>query len=556
MAKKTEQATLKVPSELVEGVAEEKGLSSEAVYWALEEAIKKSYINQLKGGPLAKAYCHIDRDSGDISLAFVKDVLEDHDITDDFLQISVEEANKNKEGKVYKVGDEYLIPADLEEAGKAMIMGIKSGFRSKLNEAERTALYEIYKDHIGEMATGTVVSWEDRIATIMLGRNTIELTRRDMIGDEFFKPGDPIKVYIQEVRQTDPSAPKKHQIEVTRSSEGFLRRLFEEEIHEVYDGTVVIKGIAREAGVRSKVAVYSTNDDVDPTGSCIGPGGSRIQKVVGQLGNSKDKEKIDVIPYSDLPALYVAESLRPAQVLGVEMGASVNAVKGDDDINKHAICVVKDGTLNVSIGRKGANVRLANKLTGYKIDVVEEKKAAEEGIEYTPIEELREMSLNARREKARAEYAEKSRREALKRAEEDAARKAKEEETARKAEEEKAKAEAKPEPAPEEPKKAEEAVHVSVKTTTSLESLEKELEAAKEKKTVSGVTRKKPRKITEEEVERVKPSEAAAASPSAMPIYSEEELEEIEQEDSLDDDYNDYDDIDVADYDQYYDDDK
>src|SRR5574344_2621176 len=143
-----------------------------------------------------------------------------------------------------------------------------------------------------------------------------------MIGDEYFKVGDPIKVYIQEVKSAVPEegkAPRGPQIEVTRSSEGFLKRLFEEEIHEIYDGTVIIKGIAREAGVRSKVAVYSTNEDVDPTGACIGPGGSRIQKIVSQLGNGKDKEKIDISAYSDNPGLYIAESLRPAQVLGVAL---------------------------------------------------------------------------------------------------------------------------------------------------------------------------------------------------------------------------------------------
>jgi N utilization substance protein A len=152
---------------------------------------------------------------------------------------------------------------------------------------------------------------------VNIGRTSVELTRREMIGDEYFKVGDPIKVYIQEVKEAsqEVKGPRGPQIEVTRSSEGFLKRLFEEEIHEIYDGTVVIKGIAREAGVRSKVAVYSTNEDVDPTGACIGPGGSRIQKIVSQLGNGKDKEKIDIISWSSNPGLYIAESLRPSQVL-------------------------------------------------------------------------------------------------------------------------------------------------------------------------------------------------------------------------------------------------
>lgn len=543
-------------------VAESKGLKEDDVYWALEEAIKKSYIVQLKGGSDALVNCTIDRETGKIHLAQVKKVTNEDDITDDYLEISVEEANEGLKEPKYQVGDLFEIEAPIDEAGKAFAMGVKNNLRSKLNEAERTALYDIYKDHIGEMVTGTVESWDDRSAMISLGRNSIELSRRDMIGDEFFRPGEPVKVYIQEVRQLEDAIHGRRQIEVTRSSEGFLKRLFEEEIHEVYDGTVIIKGIAREAGVRSKVAVYSNNEDVDPTGSCIGPGGSRIQKVVSQLGNSKDKEKIDVIPYSDSEALFVAESLRPAAVLGVALNESINDPKEGEEDAKRAIAVIKDGNLSVGIGRKGANVRLANKLTGYRIDVIEESRAAELGIEFTPIETLREEDSAQRKEKAKAEYLEKSRREAARRAEEEAKAKAEEEVIkAQKAEEEARRMEAaeKALAAQREAEKAAkkaEPVHVSVKTTTSLESLEKELEAAKEKKTVSGVTRKKPRKITEEEVERVKPSEAAQNSQTAMPIYSEEELKEFEQEDSLDEDYGSYEDIDIADYDRYYDDEK
>lgn len=559
--KKVEEArpSGKVPYQAVAELAESKALSTEAVYWALEEAIKKSYVTSLRGGNDALVECHIDRDSGDIYLAQIKIVRKDEDITDDYLEISLEEANESGEKK-YKVGDEYHIPASVEEATKAFAMGVKGALRGKLAEAERSALYEVYKDHIGEMVTGTVESWDDRSARILLGRNVIEMNRREMIGDEFYKPGDQIKVYIQEVRNVGEKAARGPQIEATRSSDGFLKRLFEEEIHEIYDGTVVIKGIAREAGVRSKVAVYSASEDVDPTGACIGPGGSRIQKVVGQLGNSKDKEKIDIISYSDLPALYIADSLRPAQVVGVEMGDET------EDGKKHAIAVVKDGQLSVSIGRRGSNARLANKLTGYEIDIVEESQAAEEGLQYTSIEALREQNAELIKEKERAAYAEKSRRDMAKRLEEEAkaaAEKAAAEEEAARAEEAKRAEEerilAEQRASEKKAKKEEEEVRVAVKTTTSLESLEKELEAAKEKKTVSGVTRKKPRKITEEEVERTVPSEDAIAKAkenSAMPVYTEDELEAIEQEEAMDEDLGFDEDIDLADYDEYYDDGK
>lgn len=582
-------------------VANAKGISQEAVYWALKEALIKAYTKHLGGGDDAVVSCNIDEEKGSIYLAQIKKVVEE--VEDDYLEVDVKEANKGLKKAKYKIGDDFPIECPVDELSKLTAIAVKNNLRQKIAEAERVVLYDIYKDHIGEMVTGTVEKYEDRSVVINIGRTSVELSRKEMIGDEVFKAGDPIKVYIQEVKAAEEEGKpsKGPQIEVTRSSEGFLKRLFEEEIHEVYDGTVVIKAISREAGIRSKVAVYSSNDDIDPTGACIGPGGSRIQKVVGQLGNGKDKEKIDIIAWSANPGLYIAESLRPAQVLGV--------VINDANAYPHpkATAVVKDEQLSVAIGRKGANARLANKLTGYSIDIVEESVATAEGLSFTPTEELMTAAKAEKKDAEKAAYAQKSMAQAIKRQAEEDAYKASIAEAAaleeaktleQKAEAQKAvidaaaKAEAEkkailattpeelasmyraqeapvapvseeaapvveeaaPAPAPkvEAPKET-----IVVHTTTSLEALEKELEKAKERTVVSNDKRKRPRKITEEEVERVKPSEAAVASATAMPIYSPEELEAMAQDeaDLGDSDINDDELGDLSDYDKYYDDD-
>ncbi len=548
----------------VKEIANAKGLSEESVIAALTEALRKAYVKYLGGGDDAVVEVKIDLDNSSIYLAQIKKVVKD--VQDDYLEIDVEEANEGLGAPIWKEGDNYPIPATVAELSKVFANAVKGNLRNELGKAERSALYDIYKDHIGEMITGTVEKADERSVSVNIGRTVVELTRKEMIGDEFFRIGDSIKVYIQEVKQVaeDGKSSRGSQIEVTRSSEGFLRRLFEEEIHEIYDGTVVIKGIAREAGVRSKVAVYTSNPDVDPTGACIGQGGNRIQKIVAQLGNGIDKEKIDIIAYSKNPGLYIADSLRPAQVLGVKI-VDANATP-----KPKAIAVVRDEQLSLAIGKKGANARLANKLTGWNIDIVEESIAKDEDIDYTPTDILQKQAEEEKKAEEREEYARKSAAlEAAKR--EQAAEAKKEEETvvaptetvAPVTEDKPALTEEKPleTVAPvvkeEEPVKVVE--HAEVKTTKSLSELEEELEKAKSKPATStrgNPKAKRPHKITEEEVERVKSSEVTPAV-DAMPIYSQEELEQIEQEENMSNDLDNLDeDEDLDQYDSYYDDDK
>ena len=598
----------------VDAIAEAKGISHQAVINALHDALQAAYIRYLKGGNDADVEVTIDEENGYVTIAQVKNVVKD--VQDDYLEISPEDAKANAEEtlariqddmsqlkrnqasqkndmrhladlikveeKNIKVGGKYRIYCPFETLSKLTTSSIKTVLRQKIAEAGHEVLYEIYKDHIGELVTGTVEAVSPNSVSVNIGKGTTDLYKEDLIGEEDFKPGDPIKVYIEEVQQPKDEnghSPKGAQIKATRSSEGFLKRLFEEEIHEIYDGTVVIKGIARRAGVRSKVAVASVNDDVDPIGACIGPGGSRIQKIVSQLGNAKYKEKIDIIPYSDYTPLYLAESLRPVEVLGVKI------------IDEHSVpyptaaVVIDDDQYAVAIGKRGSNAILANKLTGWNIRVYKKSDAEAEGLDYVPLETIQKEAAEFKKNQERAAYAKRSAEEAAARAEETkaaiapstpvmpeadeseveeavetpvmpAAPEAKPVEEAKPAETPVAPApEAKQEPvAPVEP--------LAVKTTKTLDELEKELAESSQSEKKGGRSfhekgkSKRPHNISEKEVAHAKPEETPA---NKMPIYSEEELAEIEKEENAeqldtngeDESFDDY-----SDYDDYYDDKK
>lgn len=557
-----------------------KGVDEETIFVALKDALEKAFLKSLGGGEDAKVYVDIDLDNGFITLAQLKAVVED--VTDDYLEITKDDAEEENEVKIEDIEDElsgltkkdkekkhdleillskvkeagehitlgeyYPIYASLSDMTKTFMKAVMSLLHGRIVEAERGLLYEYYKDHIGELITGTVEKCDDKGCLIDVGRTKVELSKREMIGDEMFRAGDPIRVYIQEVKKKDDG--KGAQVELTRSSAGFLKRLFEEEIHEIFDGTVLIKGVAREAGIKSKISVMSTNPDVDATGACIGQGGSRIQKIVAQLGNGKEKEKIDIIPYSVNPLLYVADSLKPVKALGVDVL---------DEDNKKVSVIVKDDDFSTALGKRGVNVRLARQLTGWDIGILKESEAKKDEIVYVTYDELKAQEEEMKVQKQRDDFLKKSKEDLEKKKEQEAlAQKEGEaapvvtsvEETAT-IEEQPVVAETKP--VVEEVKEEKPVETLEVKTTKTLEDLEKELANTKVQKSEKKPAQKKrPHHISDEEVERVKPNEVPQ---NMMPIYTKEELEEIEKEESnLDYDDN-YDDIDLEDYDEYYDDD-
>ena len=356
----------------------EKGISKQAIIDALKEAIAKAYRKQLGSIDDALVRVEINPVTGVIQVFEQRQVVET--IEDDFLEIGFEEVKAK--GLSLNVGDFFETEVNLEEFSKGAAMIVKAVFRQKIAEAEKAALYELFKDKIGEMIVGQVEKIDERSAIINIGRTDVYLPASKRIPGEIFRVGDRIKLYVVDVESTTKGA----QIAVSRTHEGFLKRVFEEELPEVYEGTVIIKAIAREAGVRSKVAVYSNDPNVDPAGACIGQNGSRIQKIVAQLGNAKDKEKIDIIAYTENVPLYLVESMKPAQITGIWM----------DDANKKAIMVIQNENLGPAIGRRGVNPRLASKLTGWQIDVKDLDAANAEGLPYQLVDQLRTAAEDKR----------------------------------------------------------------------------------------------------------------------------------------------------------------
>ena len=555
----------------LEEIEASKGISKDTILEMLKESLIKAYRKQL-GGDDADVRVEIDPEKGIIDMCQVKAVVDE--VEDDFLQISVQDANDADKSKKYKAGDEFVIPATIDELKKATAMSVKSMLKQKFAEAEKSILYETFKDKIGTIITGKVEKVDDRGISVNIVKTSVFLPKKELIGDEKFIVGETIKIYVDDVA----SGTKGAHIVVSRSKEGFLRCILAEEISEIYDGTVQIKAIAREAGERSKVAVYSKDPTIDPAGACIGSNGARIQKVVSQLGNGGiNKEKIDIIGYSDNTALFIMEALKPARVVG--------AIVNEEE--KSAIAIVNDDSFSLAIGRRGVNVRLAVKLTGYNIDVKTETMAAEEGLDYISLEEA-----------TAEENAKKAEQILLKKANEENAaqpsilrglpegyvapqdRVYEEEATAddnaeltealeNEAEKKEAVIEAapvietpveepvkeeQPAPAPAPVKEEVKEERKEVKTTTSIEDLEKSLADESARKANKGAKKsfKKNNKKAEEEAEEE--NKPVISTGERMSIYTEEELREMEEEEKYEDEVED-DDIDYDEFDEYYDDD-
>jgi N utilization substance protein A len=492
----------------------DKGIAKETILVCLKEAIEKVYRKKLGDTDDALVRADIDSKNGTITVVQLKKVVEE--VVDDFLEISLEDIQE--QGLKLALGDLYEESrTSTDDFKKAEAMKVMAIFRQKLAEAEKAAMFELYKDKIGEMVVGSVEKTDDRNTILNIGRTSVFLRSSQKIPGETFKPGDRVKLYVQDVVSTSKGA----QIAVSRADTGFLKRLFEEEIHEIYDGTVVIKVIAREAGLRSKVAVISNDSNVDPAGACIGQNGSRIQKIVGQLGNVKDKEKIDVIVYHDLPALFILESLKPAQVVGIII---------DNEDTHMATAVIANGQSSIAIGRKGSNSRLAQKLTGWQIQIKELDEVLASGSTYQSADELRREEENLHRKKEQDAYIASI----APTPKDELPDLPSVESVPNRVVEEGSKPVA-VQPVKPEPKPVVETVKTVVRTTKTLEELEKELEAQKNRpvQTKPVFNKKKPFKRRPQE--EIKPnSNVGANQPSTlkpssyMKIYTEEELKENE----------------------------
>ena len=302
----------------------------------------------------------INRETGDFKVIAEKEVVDD--VTDDTTQISLADA-KMINAK-YDIGDMVNIEVKSKDFGRIAIQVAKNVILQTIREEERNVLFDQYSSKEKEVVTGVVQRYVGKNVIINLGKVDATLNESEMVRGETFKPNDRVKVYVLEVKNGN----KEPKILVSRTHPELVKRLFEAEVAEVRDGTVEIMNVAREAGSRTKIAVWSSNPDVDPVGACVGINGARVNAVVEELGG----EKIDIVAWNENAAYLIENALSPAKVVSVIA----------DDEAKTARVVVPDYQLSLAIGKEGQNARLAAKLTGFKIDIKSESQMKELGEDY------------------------------------------------------------------------------------------------------------------------------------------------------------------------------
>jgi transcription termination/antitermination protein NusA len=338
-------------------IIREKGISKEVVMEAIEAAIISAYKRNF--GQAQNVRVDLNMETGTIRVLARKDVVEE--VNDPRLEISLEEAQRINPN--YQVGDVVEIEVTPKDFGRIAAQTAKQVVTQRVREAERNVIYAEFLDREEDIMTGIVQRVDPRFVYVSLGKTEALLPASEQMPNETYKPHDRIKVYITKVEKTT----KGPQIFVSRTHPGLLKRLFELEVPEIYDGTVEIKSIAREAGDRSKISVHSDNPEVDPVGACVGPKGQRVQAIVEELHG----EKIDIVRWSADPVEFVANALSPAKVLRVIV----------NEAQKATTVIVPDYQLSLAIGKRGQNARLAAKLTNWKIDIKSESEAREMGID-------------------------------------------------------------------------------------------------------------------------------------------------------------------------------
>ncbi|MGI6204763.1 MAG: transcription termination factor NusA [Anaerovoracaceae bacterium] len=355
--------------EAIEQVEQEKGIPREVLFDAIEQALLSAYKKNY--GKDSNVDVEIDPEEGDINVYMRMDVVDE--VEDVNTEISLAEAQEID--PAYEVGDvvEYQVKPD--DFSRIAAQTAKQVIVQRIREAERGIIVEDFKDKIGEIVTGKVSRIIGQNIFVSLGRAEGKLALREQIKGERFRPQDRIKVYVKEVR----SSSRGPEIVLSRACPEFVEKLFEQEVPEIEDGIVEIKSIAREAGSRTKMTVWTNDEDVDPVGACVGSRGSRVQAVVDELGN----EKIDIINWSEDPFELIANVLSPAKVESVALD--------ETDDEKIATVVVPDYQLSLAIGKSGQNVRLAAKISGWKIDIKSHTQMEEMQAEGTIIEEGEEM---------------------------------------------------------------------------------------------------------------------------------------------------------------------
>lgn len=335
-------------------IAQERDIPLEDLLKEIEEALAAAYKKFV--GATGEVTVHIDPKKG--WTAFLeKEVV--GVVSEPSFQMSLEEARKRKSDA--EVGDFIATEVDPNRFGRIAAQTFKQVLSQKLREAETRQINEIFHEKMGDLVTGVVQRRDGQSVYILVNKVETELARREQVPTEPYRPNDRLRVYVLRV---DDST-RRLRVIVSRTHPNLLRKLFELEVPEIAEGTVLIKSVARDPGQRSKLAVFSTDERIDAVGSCVGPRGTRVQAIVDELYD----EKIDIVPYSEDPKQFIINALSPAKV---------NSIKLNPD-EKSAFVVVPDNQLSLAIGKGGQNVRLAARLTDWKIDIRSDSQAAGEG---------------------------------------------------------------------------------------------------------------------------------------------------------------------------------
>jgi len=521
-------------------------ISKEIVIEALKEAMAKAYRKHIDI-PDVQVRVDINEKNGEMKLFQQYTVVEE--VEDDELEISLAEVKRM--GLSLELGEFYEKQQPIDDLGRAAALLAKNVMKQKIREAEKQAVYDEYIDLLDEMVIGLIESVEEKFVVVNLGKTMALMPRAAQIPNEIYREGQNIRVVITECNKETKGA----QVLVSRADAKLVKRLFEREVPEIYEGVVEIKAIAREAGERCKMAVYSSDPNVDPIGACIGPRGSRVSAIIEELHG----EKIDIFEWSENVQELIKNALAPAQVLGVIPSAD----------KKSLMVIVDDNQLSLAIGKKGKNARLAVKLTGKKIDIKTRTEVEENGIDWklAMIEFAAEQQRLAREKAAakrleelaaQAEEAEETVEEAVETIEETVenvveAVEEKVEEVVETVKETVAQVVETVKEAVEE--KTEEPAKRVKKPVVKKDTYVSKFEKIFDSKPAQSEAAPKRRKNKQDEDRKLRPAELKKDKDYEFkPIYSEEELEEIKRNEEVDE-YEFYDDIDYDEFDEFYDED-
>jgi len=341
-------------------------------------AIKKNYGNSENFDVI------FNMDKGDIEIYCEKTIVEDDEVEDPVLQIGISKARE--EDPDFEVGDDYVEIVDYRKFGRRSILAIKQNLIQRIKEIEKENLFNEYSSRIGEIVIADIRQMSRKEIRLNIDKTEVVMPPEEQIYNERYKMGQSLRCIIKEVRQT----PKEPEIVVSRSAPEFIRRLFELEVPEIYDGIIEVKSIAREAGDRTKIAVASNDKRIDPVGACVGMKGVRIQAIVKELNN----EKIDIIAWSDDPELFIRRALSPV--------VPTEVILNYDD--KSAQVIIPDENIASAVGRKGQNIRLASILTGTILEPLKESEYYEEEIKINEVEGISD-SVREKLETAGYQYA-------------------------------------------------------------------------------------------------------------------------------------------------------